>query len=336
MSGVDPNGGGPLLVPGGATGSIAASSLSPGTAGQGIRTNAGTTAGEWFDPDVVCTLAELSTTYAPSAVLRGVIAYTTDAGVTYVCRRTAASTYAWLPVAATARPIDGSTTHAWRCNDAPGSSTLAEASGGSAMTLTGSQWYPGDTGMYTLDTCAYLSPGAAVTDRAATAANITPSTGAFSMECDFMLDPAHLIVGGTSTTHLMFLRPADDASYALIDLSFSSGIQLWSAWKRSGGSEESTSTSAVPFRRVSTCTPHHFLLSINPGGTMQLFFDGVLAASAAASSGGLAGSIHVMGLGWSTNNQAPLGRFGEVRLSNVARDAAYAMGAFTSLKMRCR
>lgn len=74
--------------------------LAKGTAGQRSRQNAAETAPEWADPDIVCTVAELATTYAPSAVLRGVYAYTTDAGVTYVCRRTAAATYAWALQAA--------------------------------------------------------------------------------------------------------------------------------------------------------------------------------------------------------------------------------------------
>lgn len=50
----------------------------------------------WAEPDLVCTVAQLATTYAPSAALRGVVAYTTDEGATYLCRRTAASTYAWM------------------------------------------------------------------------------------------------------------------------------------------------------------------------------------------------------------------------------------------------
>lgn len=69
-----------------------------GTAGQRVRVNAGADAPEWADPDLVCTAAELATTYAPSAVLRGVVAYTSDTLATYVCRRTAASTYSWAQV----------------------------------------------------------------------------------------------------------------------------------------------------------------------------------------------------------------------------------------------
>ena len=137
MSGVDPNGGGPLLVPGGATGSIAASSLSPGTAGQGIRTNAGATAGEWADPDLVCTFAELSTTYAPSAVLRGVIAYASDKLATYVCRRTAASTYAWRVIAYERALPGGATAQAWwKLEEAAGSTTFANSGAGGTATLT--------------------------------------------------------------------------------------------------------------------------------------------------------------------------------------------------------
>jgi hypothetical protein len=136
----------------------AALSLAIGAAGQRMRVNAGATAGEWAEPDVVCSVAELATTYAPSAVLRGVIAYTTDAGVTYVCRRTGASTYAWALLAAGATAaaaqavilptaLPGTALHLHRLNEASG--TLADqGSGATAAVISGSSAVRATPGPY--------------------------------------------------------------------------------------------------------------------------------------------------------------------------------------------
>lgn len=69
-----------------------------GSAGDQVRLVSTGVAGA-TSPDLICLAAELATTYAPSAVLRGVIAYTSDTLLTYVCRRTAVSTYAWMEFA---------------------------------------------------------------------------------------------------------------------------------------------------------------------------------------------------------------------------------------------
>lgn len=107
-----------------------------GDAGDDVRLVSSGVAGA-TSPDIVCTFAELSTTYAPSAVLRGVVAYASDKLATYVCRRTAASTYAWRVIAYDRAMPGGATAQAWwKLEEAAGATTFANSGAGGAANLT--------------------------------------------------------------------------------------------------------------------------------------------------------------------------------------------------------
>lgn len=122
-------------------GASAAERVAIGAAGTRLRSDG--TDPVWSEPDVVCTAAELATTYAPSVVLRGVIAYTTDTLSTYVCRRTAASTYAWLLIdypqitEPTTQPL-----LRYKLDEAVGATTVVNSGSASSanLTLTGSAY----------------------------------------------------------------------------------------------------------------------------------------------------------------------------------------------------
>ena len=113
----------------------APSRVAIGTAGQAWRANA-TPLPEWINPTFTCLAAELATTYAPSAVLQGLVAYTTDGDAAYECVQTAALTYVWKVIWYNREMPGGATSVAWwRLQEAAGTTSFANSGTGGAVPL---------------------------------------------------------------------------------------------------------------------------------------------------------------------------------------------------------
>ena len=231
-----------------------------------------------------------------------------------------------------ARAIDANHVYVWRCADAAGAGSIAEASSGPALVLTGSAWTQGDLALYRGGNAALLRPDAAVADRAVSASTLTAPTGNVTLEVDFMSSALRAITGGASLTHLVVFSNAAISKYVVIRLS-ATGAQVHAACA-SGGAETTTSLSALPLASVLTSQPHHVMAVMTPGTSLALYFDGQLVSSVALGAGGLTGTDSFGSIGLSSNTAAPVGWLGEVRVSNIARDAAYARAAYSTLRSR--
>ena len=231
-----------------------------------------------------------------------------------------------------ARAIDANHVYVWRCADAAGAGSIAEASSGPALVLTGSAWTQGDLALYRGGNAALLRPDAAVADRAVSASTLTAPTGNVTLEVDFMSSALRAITGGSSLTHLVVFSNAAISKYVVIRLS-AAAAQVHAACA-SGGAETTTSASALPLASVLTSQPHHVMAVMTPGTSLALYFDGQLVSSVAIGAGGLTGTDSFASIGLSGNTSAPVGWLGEVRVSNIARDAAYARAAFSTLRSR--
>jgi hypothetical protein len=241
-----------------------------------------------------------------------------------------------------ARTLDANHVYAWRCDDAAGAGTIAEASGGPAMTLTGSTWVQGDGGLYRSGLALHLTSGAAGTDRATSGAVAVPA-GSMTVELDFLLSIPNGITFGTSQTMLFGLNNGAGGNYLYLRLSWSAGASGFQAgWKPNASAEQATSSGALPGSSVPPGVPHHAMLTITKGsgssnGTMSLYLDGTLVSTATGIyDAGLAGGggTWVATIASPVNTVAPLMRVGEVLISDVARDAAYARAAYATLRAR--
>jgi len=88
----------------------------------------------------------------------------------------------WAPVASlhAQQQTIGSIIHQWRCNDAAGSSTLADSVGSTALTVTGSSMQVGVKGLMNDGATAVSSLGAA--GNYLTASSVVPTSGAWCIE----------------------------------------------------------------------------------------------------------------------------------------------------------
>ena len=237
------------------------------------------------------------------------------------------------------RTIDANHVYVWRCDDAAGAGTVVEASAGPAMSLTGSSWVQGDGGLYAGGRSLHLVSGAAGTDRA-TSGTITPPANNVTIELDFSLAITNGITFGASQTGLIGLNNGGTGNYVFIRLSWSAGAAWFmGGWKPNASAEQSTPLT-LSGSAVLPGMPHHAMLSITRGvgsdnGTMSLYLDGALVGTTSSIyNAGLSGGTWVAVICNAANNFAPLMRVGEVRVSNVARDAAYARAAYATLIAR--
>jgi len=318
VSGIDPNGGGALVVPGGG-GTIAAADITDATAtGIGLVTAANADAAR-----TAIGAVPTSRTVAGAAL---------SADVSAATLRTAL---------AVDRALDANHVYAWRCDDAAGAGTVAAAAGGVAMSLTGSTWVQGDGGLYRSGRCLHLTAGAAGTD-CAISGTLTAPAGSLTIEADVMLSTANGVVYGTSQTGILALYNGL-GHYVFLRISWSAGASgFMGGWKPNASAEQSTSVGALPGANIPTAVPHHMMLSIAKGsgasnGTMSIYLDGeVVATTSGIYDASLlaAGGTWVATIANNSNTLAPLMRVGEVRISDIARDAAYARAAYATLRAR--
>lgn len=290
------------------------------------------------DAAVASAAATDATTKANSVASASVPTTRTVAGVALSADVSAATLRTALAVD---RALDANHVYAWRCDDAAGAGTVAAGAGGVAMTLTGSTWVQGDGGLYRGGRALHLTAGAAGADSAVSGA-ITPPAGSMSVELDFLLSITNGITFGTSQTGVLSLYNSL-GNYVFLRLSWSSGASgFMGGWKPDASAEQATSVGALAGWLVSPGVPHHALLTITKGsgssnGTMSLYLDGALVSTTAGIyDAGLAGGggTWVATIASPSNTVAPLMRVGEVRISNVARDAVYARAAYASLRAR--
>ena len=267
--------------------------------------------------------------------LGGVTETSADVSAVLAAADAAAVTAALFPP----RTIDANHVYVWRCDDAAGAGTVAEASGGPAMSLTGSAWVQGDGGLYAGGRSLHLTSGAAGTDRA-TSGTITQPANNVTIELDFQLDIPNGITFGTSQTAIIGLNNGGTGNYVYLRLSWSAGAtSFMGGWKPNASAEQSTPLT-LSGSAVLPGMPHHAMLSITRGvgsdnGTMSLYLDGALVGTTSSIyNAGLSGGTWVAVICNAANNLAPLMRCGEVRISNVARDAAYARAAYATLIAR--
>lgn len=359
MSGLDPNAGGALVVPG--SGGATLSDATPaalGTAAAGVSTSASRADHVHAAPAAGGTYGSGTLAARPASPAAGDTYAVTSgvaAGDRYACF--VAGAWALLAAGATAadaraaiaaaydpgaRAIDVNHVYAWRCDDAAGAGTVAAGAGGVAMTLTGSTWVQGDGGLYRGGRALHLTAGAAGADSAVSGA-ITPPAGSMSVELDFLLSIPNGIAFGASQTMLFGLNNGAGGNYLYLRLSWSAGASGFQAgWKPNASAEQATSIGALPGSSVPPGVPHHALLTITKGsgssnGTMSLYLDGTLVHTATGIyDAGLAGGggTWVATLASPVNTVAPLMRVGEVLISDTARDAAYARAAYATLRAR--
>lgn len=244
---------------------------------------------------------------------------------------------------APARAFDANHTLAWRLDDAVGSTTFAAAVGGTALTPTTlASWVVGSPTLYAGGRCVRVRDAAAGNE-VATAAGITPPAGDITVE--IVWRSVALIPGiafGSSQVGLVTLDNGAGGNYLYVRISWSSGnAGLQAGWSPADDiGEQSTSGTAFLGVDVETAVLHHVMVAITKGsgsanGFMRLYLDGVLIATATGiRDSGLSTGTWAAKLCNSSNNLAPKGSFAEYRISNIARDAAYAVAAYEAERAR--
>lgn len=332
MSGLDPNTGGALVVPGGGGTSLP-------TASGADQLPVSTGAGSAYTATDRATVVQAALADDPVAARTAMGAVPTTRTVAGAALSGDVSAATIAAAIAPVRTIDANHVYVWRCDDAAGAGTVVEASAGPAMSLTGSSWVQGDGGLYAGGRSLHLVSGAAGTDRA-TSGTITPPANNVTIELDFSLAITNGITFGTSQTGLIGLNNGGTGNYVYLRLSWSAGAaSFMGGWKPNASAEQSTPLT-LSGSAVLPGMPHHAMLSITRGvgsdnGTMSLYLDGALVGTTSSIyNAGLSGGTWVAVICNAANNFAPLMRVGEVRVSNVARDAAYARAAYATLIAR--
>ena len=160
-----------------------------------------------------------------------------------------------------------------------------------------------------------------------------------SVELDFLLSITSGSPSGTSQTGSFALqRPRGN----YLSCASRSVRRQWfhGGWKPDASAEQATSVGALAgLAGVARRVPHHAMLTITKGSgssnnTMSLYLDGALDQHHRGHlRRGLSGRRRDVGRDDRKPRQrpiAPLMRVGEVRISNVARDAAYARAAYVT------
>jgi len=300
VSGLDPNGGGALVVPGGGSsgthtsGTLAARPASP-AAGDTYAVTSGAGTGDVYGCDL--------------------------AG-------------AWRLLRASARPLDANHVYAWRCDDAAGSTSIAATAGGAAMTLTGSAWVFGEPRLYRETGCATMEAGCAAADRAT--ASITMPSGSLTVECDFSLHPSIAITDGASQAPLLHLRNTDDSRRLYVMLSWSGAAGLYAGMNADGTEFGTNSTRVLSTLRLGYSVPRHLGVVLDTAATaLMIYVDGQLYVTQVnAHAVGFGSTGWTASIGSALGNTATPLSIGNLLISNVARDAAYMRAAHAALRGR--
>ena len=226
--------------------------------------------------------------------------------------------------------LDANHVHSWNCDEAAGSSALVDSVGGKNLTLAG-----GEGTAYSLETYRF---GSAVPWTRSLKLNNSSSEFAYN-------DSINL--SGAITIEFVFVWQAflatwldvfviSNANFAFFLESYNGGI--YTILQRSDGAHSYTPQNYS----LRTMVPYHFMCVYDPSASSQnhlkLYIDGVTTPGATVNGSispvGNLTKISICGNGSGSpisSRSSAQGYIRDIRISNVARDATYALSSAKAL-----